>query len=313
MSDGDLDMGIMNCQAEVHRFKSEYMEAHDITRQIMHNVSRDQDPFQYAFVLLNTAQIGVEMGVSKQILQGNIDTANALLNNIATPVVMTFRDTVQAALHLREGELLAAMNLFKQSLEASWGRVAEVELVTYCLERLGDVHQWTQTSSTWTLIFLVHSLKFKQKLEIYKAFQFVGDIFLAQGNQDTAMSLFTVALDGFAKMDIHRSRAECMLRLGDILQLQGDFTHAADFWKMARPLFERSSQAKQVTWIDERLSGISDDILNAPVGGLNHVAELYAPSSSPEESAVGTSSTSSSIEAAESLASDNPGSILVSL
>ncbi|KAJ7453420.1 hypothetical protein FB451DRAFT_1185230 [Mycena latifolia] len=192
------------------------------------------------------AQIGVEMRLSKQILQGNIDIANALLDHIAGPVVMTFRDTVQAALHLREGELLTAKNLFKQSLKASGSRGSKVELVTYCLERLGDVHQWTveaQTSPTWTLIFLVHSLKFQRKLEIYKALQFVGDVFLAQGNQDTALSLFTVALDGFTKMDIHRSRAECMLQLGDISQLQGTFAHTTDLWKMVRPLFERSSQA----------------------------------------------------------------------
>jgi hypothetical protein len=51
----------------------------------------------------------------------------------------------------------------------------------------------------------------KEKLGILKALQFLGDVFLAQGEEYTALNLFTVALEGFTAMDVHRSRAECML------------------------------------------------------------------------------------------------------
>ncbi|KAJ7453463.1 hypothetical protein FB451DRAFT_669008 [Mycena latifolia] len=100
MSGGDLGNAITNCQAEVHRCKSEYVEARDLTKQIMDNVSMEQDKFQYAFVSLNIAQLDVELGAPKQIVQGNIDMANTLLKTGATSVVTTFRDTVEAALLL---------------------------------------------------------------------------------------------------------------------------------------------------------------------------------------------------------------------
>jgi hypothetical protein len=70
--------------------------------------------------------------------------------------------------------------------------------------------------SSWTTVFLVHSLRQKEKVGIHKALQFLGDVFLALGNEHTAIILFTIALDGFTQIDVHRSRAECMLQLGDI-------------------------------------------------------------------------------------------------
>jgi uncharacterized protein YaaR (DUF327 family) len=49
---------------------------------------------------------------------------------------------------------------------------------------------------------------------------------------------------------------------------------AVQFWDRARPLFERSSQAKQVQCIDDRLAGISDDVLEQHRNNLAHLAEL---------------------------------------
>jgi hypothetical protein len=73
--------------------------------------------------------------------------------------------------------------------------------------------------------------------------------------------LFTVALEGFTYMDVHRSRAECMVRLGDISNQCGDLLRAVELWNTARPLFERSSQAKEVQHIDKRLASIDNNVL----------------------------------------------------
>jgi hypothetical protein len=110
--------------------------------------------------------------------------------------------------------------------------------------------------SSWTAIYLVNSLQRKEKLGIYKAFQFFGAVFLSQNDEFTAISLFTFALEGFTHMDVYRSRAECMLQLGDISKGHGDLLKAVEFWEAARLLFERSSQAKQVQCIDERVANI---------------------------------------------------------
>jgi hypothetical protein len=136
---------------------------------------------------------------------------------------------------------------------------------------------------SWTTVFLVHSLKRTEKLGIYKALKFLGDGFLSQNEEQTAISLFTVALEGFTQMDVHYSRAECMLQLGDISMGHSDPFKAVEFWERARPLFERSSQAKQVQHINERLAGISEDMLKQHRNNLAHLAELNAPAGTVEE------------------------------
>jgi zona occludens toxin (predicted ATPase) len=47
-----------------------------------------------------------------------------------------------------------------------------------------------------------------------------------------------------------------MIRLGDLAEGQGCLSEAIAFWEEARPLFERSLQAKDVAQIDTRLSTV---------------------------------------------------------
>jgi len=115
------------------------------------------------------------------------------------------------------------------------------------------------------------------EIALHKALRCLGDFFVSEGDVYTAHNLFVVALDGFTYMDIHRSRADCMLRLGDIAQNGGDLVKAVEFWKEARPLFERSSQAKDILKIDNRLALVEQEIseitcTSEPVGGTYDVS-----------------------------------------
>lgn len=181
-------------------------------------------------------------------------------------------------LHLREGNILAAESLLEKCIKPP---VAQRQIISYCLERLGDINRWngSHRASSWTTVYFVYSLKFKEKAGIHKALQFLGDVFLAYDYEETAISLFTVALEGFTQMDIHRSRAECMLRLGDISKGHGDLLTALKLWETAKPLFERSSQAKQVDYIAARLASVEEDVLEQHRMNLAHLA----PSGTVEE------------------------------
>ncbi|KAF8139151.1 hypothetical protein K438DRAFT_1785943 [Mycena galopus ATCC 62051] len=278
-SGGQLDYGIMVQQAEVHKNKSEYVEARNIHSSLLEEVSIHQVPFQHAFALLNIAEIDVSIGAPKQNVQRNIQTATKLFNG-RLQVMMC--DIVLADLHLREGNMLAAEDLLVKYIKSSLGH--DNGIMSYCLERLGDVSRWKvpDRSSSWTTVYFVHSLKFKEKLGVYKALQFLGDIFFAFNDEETAISLFTVALEGFTQMDVHRSRAECMLHLGDISKGQSDLVRAVELWEAARPLFERSSQAKQIENIDGRLASVGN-VLEQHRKNLAHLGELNAPSGNVEE------------------------------
>jgi tetratricopeptide (TPR) repeat protein len=274
MSGGHLDHSIMTNQAEIHKLKSEYVEARSIHFRILQDTSVDQNFYAYGLALLNVAEIDVTIGAPKEDVQSVYEKAKKILStHNLIQVVMC--DTILADLYLREGNFLPAKTLFESCLKSS---VTQPEIMSYCFERLGDVSRWNAHVSSWTTVFLVHSVRQKEKLGIHKALQFLGDAFLAQDDEHTAINLFTVALEGFTWMDVHRSRAECMLQLGDISKGQGDLLKAVQHWETARPLFEQSSQAKQVENIDQRIASVSDDVLEQHRKNLAHLAELTAPS-----------------------------------
>jgi hypothetical protein len=188
---------------------------------------------------------------------------------------------VLADLHLREEDIFTAESLFKTCLRAC----THSQIKSYCLKQLGNTGRWGASSqmSSWTTVYLAHSIRLKQKLGIYKALQFLGDIFLAQADEDTAVSLFSLALEGFIHMDNHCSRAECMLRLGDIAKEHDDLCKAVEFWEAARPLFERSSQTKHIELIDERLASVGKDVLEQHRMNLACLMEINTPTGIMEE------------------------------
>jgi hypothetical protein len=280
MFGGATDIGIMICQAEVHSLKSEYAEAHNIQKQII-QAALDRDPYDHGVALLNIAGIEISMGASKDVVQKNLETGKSILATIGQPGarITIMYDCFQGDLNLREGDIPGARDLLCKTLSSCWGKNSEG--VTYCLGILGDISRWSiaHCVSSWTTVFLAHSLKVKDKLSISKALQFLGDVLLVEDETETAFSLFTVALEGFTKMDVHRSRAECILRIGDISKEHGDLLKAADLWEMARPLFERSSQVRRVQNIDKRLTSICQEVVELHTANSVHLAELNAPTS----------------------------------
>ncbi|KAJ7465512.1 hypothetical protein FB451DRAFT_1486947 [Mycena latifolia] len=306
MSGGELQSIIRYSQAEVHRCKSEYVKARNIQIQILHNITADQNTYYYAMTLHNIAQIDLEIGSSDHDVQYNLEGAHKIFNGINNLHGLVWCDINRAVLHLRQGNLSAARHLFQNYLRSTWGK--DPEAVTYCLEKLASVQQRggaDQISSPWPAILLVHSVKSKRRLELHKALQFLGDVFQAQGDPETAVSLFTVALDGFIQMDVHRSRAECLVRLGDISKVNGDELKAAKLWDSARPLFERSSQGKQLAELNSKLASLShnqsQEVQQELVDPLSELATPPAPTEHLKQLSGTESPNSTGIEAMETM------------
>ncbi|KAJ7443379.1 hypothetical protein FB451DRAFT_1437614 [Mycena latifolia] len=259
MSGGSLDHTIMIAQANVHSQKSEYSEACSVFTTIANATLPNKDPWHHALSVINIAQIDLTTAKSEPEVQYNIKKAMGIFAAMRLPLGIDYCR-------------MATLNL-------QWGKNAEA--VAYTLARLADVTCWPSAevkwSTSWQVVYLAHSKKSQCKVDLYKAFQFLGDGFMLQGDQDTAHSLFEVALEAFTKMDIHRSRANCMLRLGDIAKQSGDLVRAVGLWKDARPLFERSSQAKEVAKTDTRLAAIDTDLPQQHDKSLQYLRMLDAP------------------------------------
>ncbi|KAJ7713748.1 hypothetical protein B0H16DRAFT_534325 [Mycena metata] len=279
LSQGDLNYALMNCQAGARVLKSEYGDAHNLCGQLLQTYGGGR-LYSKALSLANIAQIAVPMGVSCEVIQEKIYASQTIFNKIGDKRMMIACDATQADLNLREGDM--SCSLFCKCLKAGLGRFSDI--VSYCLEKLADVTRWSpHHDPSWTIILLAHSLMAKEKLGIYKALQFIGDVHLMQNDEVSAVSLFTVALDGFTYMDVHRSRAECMTRLGDMAKKNGDLLKALELWETAKPLFERSSQAKRVRDIDERVGSISEETKEQHQKNLACLAELNVPAGKVEE------------------------------
>jgi hypothetical protein len=120
-------------------------------------------------------------------------------------------------------------------------------------------------------------LRSKNKLAIVKAFHCLGQIFAMQDDGETALSLFNLALEGCILMDVHQWRADCMVRIADIWIGCGKVSTAVGLWQAARPLFARSSQARDVAQIDAKLATVEASILEHDERPVLKLAELNVP------------------------------------
>ncbi|KAJ7142594.1 hypothetical protein C8R44DRAFT_725932 [Mycena epipterygia] len=273
---GPIDDGIMLDLAQIHMLKSEYQEARNIYVQLQ-NKSDPQQKYFNAFTLMNIAKVNMMLDTDPFDVQKNLENAKTTFGTLGFTGGLNACDVMLADLSLRDGKGSIAEKVLQNYSKD--GRSSSLK--AYCLERLADVGCWTLTGInwpyTWTVIYLAFAHQGKRKLDLYNALRLLGDISLSQGDEQTAHNLFVVALEKFAYMDIHRSRADCMLRLGDIAKNRGDLIKAAELWKEARRLFERSLQVKDMAQIDTRLASINENMPGIQQEALVQLTGLRAP------------------------------------
>jgi tetratricopeptide (TPR) repeat protein len=185
-----------------------------------------------------------------------LNQARNLYSSHGFPIGLIYCSLIEADIKLEEGNFDVAMVEFQRCLRSAWGTDSEIE--SLCLEKLANIRAWptSEMPNRWPVMYCGHAYKLKEKLALHKALLFLGDDFIANEDEETAANLYTVALEGLTHMDIHWSRAQCMIRLGDLAEGQGHTSKAISFWMAARPLFEQAMQAKDVAQIDARLSVI---------------------------------------------------------
>ncbi|KAF8143380.1 hypothetical protein K438DRAFT_1876019 [Mycena galopus ATCC 62051] len=245
LSGGSLAHDVTLAQAEIHLLKSEYTEARHLFCQVTETTSAEDNSGSYAFAMLNIGLIDIMISEAKEEIYHKLQVAQEIIRRESTVDVIAC-GTVQAMVELRDEKFDSAKAKLQECLCLSWVKNAEAR--NLCLERLANIKAWPANmwGYKWPIIYLASAAKLKAKLELYKALLFLGDVFIANNDENSAANLYQVALAGFTQMDVHRSRAECMLRLGDLASKHGCTSEAITFWEAARPLFERASQTKDL-------------------------------------------------------------------
>ncbi|KAJ7261969.1 hypothetical protein C8J57DRAFT_1471260 [Mycena rebaudengoi] len=279
-----LDINILNHQAEIHLLKSEYLES----RKLQVAVASSCQPTSYSVIManLNIAFIDTTTGVDSKLIHQNLDNCQSQLKALYgfnAKQISLIADYTAAELCLRNGDHVMANSMLEKIVVS---RDISPELALHALEKLADLSTEMNnimTTLQWAGMLLGLALKCRDQLQIMQAFRSLGQIFYAEGEDETAISLFTVALDGFTFMDVHHWRADCMVQIADIMNSCGEVIKAVELWKTARPLFERSSQIKDVTWIDSKLAAVDSAVLFEYQKQLQRLAELNIPHNEVEE------------------------------
>jgi hypothetical protein len=266
-----LGLTLQNFYAELHLLKTEYLES----RHIQASIIAASKPISYDSILanLNIALIDIACGMGSESIRKNLDQCQVHCESLyglthTQLKLVTYHRF--AELNLRYGDLSTANIMFKRCF--AWSQKLDIEVETACVERLADLSTGMNSIHTtmgWAVIFLGTALRSRDKLATMKAFHCIGQISAVQGDDETALRLFNVALDGFTFMDVHKWRADCMIQLADIWKSRGEALRAGGLWKAARPLFARSSQAGAVAQIDAKLA-----VVEATMLGHHHERQL---------------------------------------
>ncbi|KAJ7613532.1 hypothetical protein FB45DRAFT_874482 [Roridomyces roridus] len=274
-SDGALYLSSLMIEGEIYWLKSEYVQAKAIFTKVTLDTTQQA---YHADVALIMAEIDVEMGNGESDVEMNLAVAQAYFKDVGFSLGMHHSRATTAALQLREHEFTEARVGLEACMQVSW--LQHMELLLYAVERLGDTQRWDSVDFTWasryTVIYLVLSNKHQSKLNLHKALRRMGDVLLAHGDEADAETLFHVALEGFTLMDVHQSRAECMVRLGDLAVKAGNMRRAESFWKDAEILFERSSQSAAVTEVRTKLARLDPELDKVPFIVHTHANQVEA-------------------------------------
>ncbi|KAJ7133691.1 hypothetical protein C8R43DRAFT_1133228 [Mycena crocata] len=251
---------IMNARAEILLQKTEYRATREIYATMKEWVSNSGfGQIQLAYTLINIAVIDCATGNVDDV-QELIDNSRSILNTVYAA------GQGQAVCDLTQGDLEFTLMHFDKAEELYRRGLAfygdnNAEMTVWALQKLGDIalaRKDFAAALPQLITYFAFAHTTRNWKEVNASLQRIGDVFVSEGDDGTANSLFALALENFTMMDIHQSKADCMIRIGDIRRRSGDLKNARDWWTRAQPLFEKSSQANDVQQCQTRLLEYED-------------------------------------------------------
>ncbi|KAF7330017.1 AAA domain-containing protein [Mycena kentingensis (nom. inval.)] len=218
--DGKHGLTLRSMRAEVYLRKTEWAEAREanlIQLEMMQAVvggsaggGERKDMANMPYILLNMLEC--DLGLGAPIEMAQVDEVRRVCTTThSLQICALFEADLRQE---RFGELDATRGMYRAVLDEVRG--ADAELTSHCFQKLGENAalrgEVEEAMGFYTLQFAL-SWRMPDFLNIHYALRGLGDVFRLQGDLETARNLFTVALEGFTLMDVHRARDECVERL----------------------------------------------------------------------------------------------------
>jgi tetratricopeptide (TPR) repeat protein len=257
MEGSDRYLGILDIRADIYSHKSEYLEARQLYAQIVKTTSPTCSPAYHAHALCGIAEMDILMEGEVAGIISNLNAAETVYMALGSSRILLYSWSA-AELKLYSGDTENARAAFLECLSKSRGIYADI--TQFCLAALADrAHKMHGVMDTfrWAVVHLAFVYKAKDPVGTLQALRRLADLYMTLDDSATALHIFHVVLEEGTKMDIHRLRAECMARIGEIMLRRGDPMQAKEMWEAAHPLFVRSSQMKYAALVEKRLEKLS--------------------------------------------------------
>ncbi|KAK7028476.1 hypothetical protein R3P38DRAFT_3518391 [Favolaschia claudopus] len=258
LADGPLYYKIWDLEADVYFHKSQFVEAKKSYTLIAQQHRVNANPIDYAYALQGIAEADIGMDTYNDSC--NLETARDLFAKHRLQSGILICEIIIAGHELKQqkSEIKGLKASLQSYLQQSW--TDDPQVTFYALERMGNISSWPRSELPWAathaFLYLAFSGLKKEKLAFHKALLYIGDMFSHNEDTMTAENLFIVALQGFTKMDVHCSRAQCLTRLGDLALAQKNELCAQAYWRTAQQLFEQSCHGENARKVFQKLTAL---------------------------------------------------------
>lgn len=229
-----LDMGssgavrgtLLNYQAEISREKTEYAVARKAHQAIIGDFDLATlyasthiafEAFHVALALLNIAEIDIESGNVDHCgydVESRLATLRTLPENrYFFPPLSWLCDSTNGSLYLYRKQYDLAQNMYQRCLaltRTEFGSTSSKEMLIYLHRGLARTVLANGTHSDVALryatIYLLEARDAKVWSDTHRALRCLGDVFLVDGDEQTAEMLLNIALEGFTFSDIHQGK-----------------------------------------------------------------------------------------------------------
>ncbi|KAJ7107047.1 hypothetical protein C8R44DRAFT_885716 [Mycena epipterygia] len=297
MQDSDRYLTILDLRAVIHGKKTEYIQARKLYEIIASKTSPNRSPSFHAHSLASLAYIDIMMARDQAEILANLNTAKTV-HAAALGKETLIYSLATAELYLYRGDITNARTKFEECLAKDPAQAVD------CLAALGDPKRKMYgplDTLRWAVVYFSLTRKLQNRPATFRALRCLADAYLILDDEDMAVNLFHVALEGATEIDIHCLRAECMVGIGDIMIRCGDSVQAIQMWEAARPLFVKSSQMKDASAVDARLAECTKADTNLPKTHIafERLTILATPQDSPSvagESSIGSRTSPNEID-----------------
>lgn len=206
----DRDLCILDIAADIAFYKGQYREAYRLRQSIVKQTSPGRSPRFHLHASLCLVEIDIILGRNGSQTVQEIDDLKQTSELLHWGHGVLFADTLKAHLAISHGDKWGGEEQLRcfSSAQKSNG----VQIMFKCLEILGDKRLHLsdlEGTFIWACTYFALARKSKNLWHTYQSFQQLGDIFAGWGDQDTALTLFCVVLEGSAEMGIDHRQKRC--------------------------------------------------------------------------------------------------------